>query len=204
MSPTELACVNSLLSDWFGELQPDGHSPEGRVTRWWSKDPDFDAWLRETYGSHVDAALDHQYRHWVGTPRSWLALLLLLDQLTRNIFRDTHRMYAGDEQAVAVCREGLERGLHLELPCQYQVFALMPLMHAEDLDCQRRCVDEFAALMTRATPSLAASLAYNHSFAIQHLRIVERFGHFPHRNELIGRASTDEELLFLKTPGSSF
>lgn len=204
MSPSELACVNSLLTDWFGELQADGHSPEDRVTRWWSKDPNFDAWLRETYGVHVDAALSGQYADWATAPRSWLALLLLLDQLPRNIFRDSSRMYAGDERAEAVSLAGLERGLHLELPCQYQVFALMPLMHAEDVDCQRRCVDEFAALMARAEPSLTASLAYNHSFAIQHLRIVERFGHFPHRNQLVGRTSTDEELAFLKTPGSAF
>lgn len=204
MSPNELACVNSLLADWFGDLKTDGHSPAERVTRWWSKDPEFDTWLSETYGEHVEAALARNYAHWSAAPDSWLALLLLLDQLPRNIFRGSHRMYAGDEQALRVCQSGLERGLHLELPCQYQVFVLMPLMHAEDLGCQRRCVDEFAALVTRATPSLAASLAYNHSFAVQHLHIIERFGHFPHRNELVGRSSTDEERAFLLTPGSAF
>ena len=132
---------------------------------------------------------------WRESPDGYLALIVLLDQFTRNMFRASARAFATDDLAVDIAETALERGFDQALPVARRSFVYMPLMHAEDVDHQRRCVDLFEALEN--DPGGA-------EYAIKHLEIIERFNRFPHRNEVLGRQSTPQEAAFLKTPGSSF
>ena len=170
-----------ILREWFGDPK-----------RWWRPDPDFDDTLRETYGDDVEAALRGERDAWASTPRGALALVILLDQMTRNIHRGTPRMYAGDEKAVATCLSLVERGEDGALSADERYFLYMPLMHSEDRALQERSLEKFR------------DLGKGVDYAQRHADIVFRFGRFPHRNALLGRESTPEELEFLKQPGSSF
>ena len=121
-----------------------------------------------------------------------LALVLLLDQFARNLHRGTRQMYAGDEKALAVCRKVIDRGEDRSYSDDERQFLYMPLMHSEDHEAQRRSLEKFA--------ELGSGLDY----ARHHAEIVFRFGRFPHRNAILGRQSTAEEIEFLKQPGSSW
>lgn len=204
MTESERAMLQSLLRDWFGTLGPRGEVAPEVIERWWSKDPGFDSFLRQMYGSWVSKAIGGELEHFEAQLEPWLGYLLLLDQLPRNIYRDTPEMYAGDARAVASALQGIELGRHLALPEIQQVFVLMPLMHSEQLPHQERVVLEFEALLARAAPALQPGLSSNLDFARAHRDIVARFGRFPHRNHTLGRQSTPEEIEFLATPGSSF
>lgn len=191
-----MSVVDEVLAEWFG---PDRSPSPAVQERWWQKDDAFDAQIGETYGDHIQKALDGDYDEWVGRPRSALALVILLDQFTRNVFRGTARMYVGDAKAVAVTEDAIARGHDRELGSFERQFLYMPLMHVEDVSGQERCVALFAALASEDERLKAC-----HRFAVDHHRIVARFDRFPHRNALLGRDSTEEELEFLKEPGSSF
>ena len=125
--------------------------------------------------------------------------MIVLDQLSRNLFRGTPGMYVNDERALAVARQSLDVGDHEMLRLHERFFLVMPFMHAESLPDQERCVAEVKVLA-----ELHEALARNVEFAIAHRDIVARFGRFPHRNDILGRESSDEERAFLKEPGSSF
>ncbi len=170
-----------ILREWFRD-------PE----RWWKKDPAFDRYLRQTYQNDVDAAVRGELDGWVDTPRGALALVILLDQIIRNIHRDTRRMYAGDDKAVAICLEVIGRRGDDSLSTAERQFLYMPLMHSEDRAIQERSLEKFA--------ELGVGLEY----VRRHANIVFRFGRFPHRNAILERESTPEEIDFLKQPGESF
>ena len=193
--------MDELLDEWLGP----GDVPDGaRQARWWTKDPGFDAHLRERFGALLERGARGELDHWAETPRGALALVILLDQLSRNVYRGTARAFAQDAHALALTRRALERGFDRELPPIHRVFLLMPLMHSEDLGDQRESVARFEALAEGAAGERAPALEQNADYARQHLVIVERFGRYPHRNEILGRPSTPEEIAFLKEPGSSF
>ena len=128
-----------------------------------------------------------------------LALIIVLDQFTRNVFRDSARAFAGDAQALQAALVLLESAAFAQLEPLQRWFVLMPLEHAEDLAMQQRCVAEFEAL-TALDARLAGALDY----ARRHLQVIERFGRFPHRNQVLGRPSTAQELSYLAQPGSGF
>jgi uncharacterized protein (DUF924 family) len=172
---------DDVLREWFRD-------PE----RWWKRDPAFDDHLRAVYGDDVEAAIRGELDDWARTPRGALAQVILLDQIARNIYRGTPRMYAGDEKAVAACLAAIERGADASLSADERQFLYMPLMHSEDRALQRRSLEKFR--------ELGQGLEY----AEHHAEIVFRFGRFPHRNAVLGRDSTPEEVEFLKQPGSSF
>ena len=132
---------------------------------------------------------------WRELPEGYLALIVLLDQIPRNMFRASARAFATDDLAVDIVETALKRGFEQARPEARRRFVYMPLMHAEDVDHQRRCVDLFEALEN--DPGGV-------EYAIKHLEIIERFNRFPHRNEVLGHQSTPQEAAFLKTPGSSF
>jgi uncharacterized protein (DUF924 family) len=172
---------HDLLSEWFRD-------PE----RWWKPDAAFDDSLRATYGDDVEAAIRGERDDWARSPRGALALVILLDQFTRNIYRDTPRMYAGDAKAVATSLAVIESGADASLSADERQFLYMPLMHSEDRGLQQRSLEKFR--------ELGQSLEW----AEHHAAIVMRFGRFPHRNAVLGRESTPEEVEFLSQPGSSF
>ena len=199
-----------LLAYWFGDLSDAVAVGEGDVhlARWWSHDPAIDAEIGRRFGALVETVAPRFATGWrPADPAAALAVVVVLDQLPRNIHRDTPAMYAHDDLAVAATRHALTLADPLAGDLFRAVFVLMPLMHAERLADQDEMVDRFAALAAeaerRASPNLAAFRS-NLDFARRHRDIVARFGRFPHRNVLLGRPSTPEEERFLTEPGSAF
>ncbi len=196
--------VDQILEEWFGELDADGKASPGKVTRWFEKDPRFDEHLRVSYGDSIRAALAGGLSEWESEPRPTLALILLLDQFTRNVFRGTGEMYAGDERALNIAQRAVDAGHDAQLPWCFRPFVYLPFMHAESLDAQRACVALFEKLVEIAPEPHRSGFENNHRYAMAHRDIVARFGRFPHRNALLGRQSSAAELEFLEQPGSSF
>lgn len=195
--------LTELLDFWFGELDEDGMASPEVAQRWWKVDPTFDATLRERFGDLYERALRDELP-WASSARGRLGLILLYDQLSRNLFRDEAGMYAQDDRGIALTLDGVAQELDTELPTAHRVFFYMPLMHSEELEHQELCVALFEALHAEAPEGASDTLRNNIDFARKHLAIVERWGRFPHRNERLGRDSTEAELAFLKEPGSSF
>jgi len=187
--------AQQVLNFWFGPL---ASADDGQMRgEWFRKNADFDAEVRARFGARIDAALAGGLRDWFGEPWGRLAYVILLDQLTRNAHRDTPAAFAGDAFALPEALALLDAGVAFEPLAQW--FALMPLEHAEDLGVQQRGVAAFEQLAARDA-RLAGALDY----ACRHLDVIARFGRFPHRNAILGRASTAEELAYLATPGAGF
>jgi uncharacterized protein (DUF924 family) len=190
-----------ILDEWFGQLDANGLPSNAKMSRWWTKSPEFDDYLRVHFGPFVKQAQAGALREWDETPQGTLARIILLDQFARNIFRNSMSMYAGDDFAVEATLALLDDGL-LQLPAVYQYFALMPLMHAEDVALQERSVLEFEALVTRTPEPTRKAVAPAVQFAKDHRDVVLRFSRFPHRNAILGRTSTpDESAYLLENPG---
>ena len=188
--------AESILSFWFG---PEGSPVRGAERDvWFRKDAAFDEEIRKTFGDAVAIALAGGYGEWCALPLGSLARVLLLDQFTRNLYRETPMAFAGDTRALATAQDAVARGMNRELDRYGRWFLYMPLVHAEDRAAQRRSLELFATLAQET--GLTAPLEW----ARKHADIVERFGHFPHRNAILGRKSTPEEEVFLGQPGSRF
>lgn len=189
-SPMNLA-PEDVLTEWFG----DSDTPTNETrSRWFTKDPAFDARLRDRFGEAIGRGARGELDAWAETPRGALALVILLDQFSRNVHRGTPRSFAQDEKALAVSRASLRRGDDRALPEAWRSFLYMPFMHSEDLAAQDECVRLFEA----------SGNAEGADYARRHRDIVARFGRFPHRNVILERTSTGDEIEFLKQPGSSF
>ncbi|HQR12152.1 MAG TPA: DUF924 family protein [Casimicrobiaceae bacterium] len=190
----------SILEFWFGPKLATEDSPERGTARdvWFRKDAAFDADIRSRFGAAVAIALAGGYGEWCATAGGALARVLLLDQFTRNMFRDSAQAFAGDARALATAQDAVTRGLDRALDPYGRWFLYMPFEHAEDRNAQRRSLELFGSLA--AETGLDAPLAW----ARKHAEVIERFGRYPHRNALLGRASTPEEVLFLEQPGSRF
>lgn len=160
-------------------------------TRWFFKDAAFDGALKVRFGEALAEARNGAFDHWAETPEGALGLVILLDQIPRNIHRGSALAFAADARALRIARQSIGRGFHQRLPAPRAQWLILPFEHAEDLDCQRRAVALFG---TMGLPVMAY-------WAQVHLDIIARFGRFPHRNAVLGRASTPEELAFLKSGG---
>ena len=186
----------TVLDFWF---LPAGDPKHGESRpEWWQKDPAFDAEIASRFGPLLETALAGGLQQWDGDARATLARIIVLDQFTRNAFRDTARSFAGDSLAQAATLRMVESGADRLLKPAERWFVYMPLQHAENLDLQERSVGLFSALSK--DPGYENALDY----AVRHRDIIARFGRFPHRNRTLGRESTPDEVEFLKQPGSSF
>ncbi len=194
-----------VLEFWFGDLAADRPVADEVKRRWWIKDPGFDREIGARFGASIASAAAGDLDAWADDPVGIVALVVLLDQFTRNTRRGTGAMYDNDEQALQLSRMALDAGIHEGLHPDHRCLLVMPFMHSEDPVDQERCVawtERFAEDMEGgAWAESAKQLAH---YARLHRDIVVRWGRFPHRNALLGRASTAEEIDFLKTPGSSF
>jgi uncharacterized protein (DUF924 family) len=196
---------DSVLTLWLGTPDPPGNLSDELFARFWRKDEGFDALLRERFGALHEQASRGELDTWSATPRGRVALVILLDQLSRNLYRGSARSFAQDPRALAIALQGMEAGELEVLVPFHRYFLIMPLMHSEDLAMQERCVELFGDLARREADSgLRKRFDSAADFAARHRDIVKRFGRFPHRNALLGRQSTAEELSFLQQPGSSF
>jgi uncharacterized protein (DUF924 family) len=185
----------AILDFWFGQAGTAEYGTERDF--WFRKDAAFDADVRGRFAAAIDSALSGGFSGW-RSPRGTLARILLLDQFTRNAFRDTPRAFAGDSHALALSEEAVGRGDDRLLIAVERWFVYMPFEHAESLPAQERAVELFRRLGEET--GLAGQLAW----AQRHAEIIRRFGRFPHRNAILGRPSTPEEIAFLATPGSRF
>jgi uncharacterized protein (DUF924 family) len=188
------AKAGEVLDFWFGREGEPGYG-EFREA-WFKKDPEFDRLVRNRFEALYELAAAGDLDDWKEEARSCLALVIVLDQFPRNIFRGDPRSYATDRKAQETAEHAVDRALDRELPEFQRTFLYIPFMHSEDLGHQRRSVELFRGLGGSETDS-----SY---YAVRHMEIIERFGRFPHRNEVLGRRTTPEEAEFLTQPGSSF
>jgi len=184
--------AREILDFWFGP--PDGPDYGQFRKLWFEKSPDVDADMRHRFGALYDRAAAGALDGWEATPRGALALVLLLDQVPRNIFRDTPAAFATDAHALALAKQAIRDGLDTVLMETERMFLYMPFQHSEDLLEQERSL----ALYDRL--GLDSATEYAH----RHYEIIARFGRFPHRNVILGRDTTPEEATFLTEPNSSF
>jgi uncharacterized protein (DUF924 family) len=185
---TEAVAIDAeaVLDFWFNKTRP---------SQWFSKDPEFDALVRERFLGLTHQAFAGELAPWSETPQDGLALVLLLDQFPRQLWRESAMAFAGDAPALALSQKALDRGwVEAEPEQPRRQFWLMPLMHSEELAVQEAALPLFKRFSDPRTAD----------FARRHRDVIARFGRFPHRNAALGRVSSAEELAFLQTPGSGF
>lgn len=174
-----------VLHFWFEEATPE---------QLFEKDAAFDAEIRTRFGETHAAAARGELASWRGTPEGRLAEIIVVDQFSRNLFRDDARAFASDGMALVLAQEAIRVGVDRDMPAMQRAFLYMPFMHSES-----RVVHAEAERLFRQP-----GLENNYAFELKHKAIIDRFRRFPHRNGLLGRVSTPEELAFLGQPDSSF
>jgi uncharacterized protein (DUF924 family) len=183
--------ARALLDVWFGV--PGDPLREERREVWFKSTPEHDSMLRELFLADYERAAAGLLADWEEMPESALALVLLLDQIPRNIFRGTPRVYATDAMACAVAERAMARGFDTQMAPAWRLFFYMPLHHSENLADQQRATALVASLPGRGDPEHGE----NRRYGLPYVDVIERFGRFPHRNAILGRESTPEELAFL-------
>ncbi len=205
-SPVEF---HPILEYWFGTLDDraiiDKNSP--LVRKWFSGGKAVDDEIRVKFEYDLKRAKEGKYQSWETLAEGRLALVILFDQFSRNVYRNTPMMFAADPLALSLTLRSIDEKMDKALSLVGRIFLYMPLMHAEDLEKQKlslKCFAELVAEAKQKSPQNTGYYEYSLEFARCHHDIIERFGRFPHRNEILNRPSTTEELEFLKKPGSKF
>jgi len=175
----------AIIDFWFDEIDP---------ASWWRKDADFDARIRRRFQDVHSAAAAGEFSAWRDRPQGRLAEIIVLDQFSRNLYRDDPRAFACDGMALVLAQEAVRGGYDRELYPLMRAFVYMPYMHSESAAIHEQAVKLFDQ------PGMESNL----DFEYRHKEIIDRFGRYPHRNDVLGRISTAEELAFLQQPGSSF
>lgn len=202
MSPAVLApivlanVIRAVNTFWFGDADDPAYGQDR--PQWFKKDPAFDREIEERFLKVIDNAAQGHLDMMAESPEGAVALVVVLDQFPRNVFRGDARAFAHDLKALAIARQSVERGFDFEVMPVMRKFLYLPFEHSEKIEDQQRAVDLFEALAEEVGD--ADGLAWAH----KHLAIIQRFGRFPHRNAVLGRPSTAEEEQFLTQPGSSF
>jgi uncharacterized protein (DUF924 family) len=197
--------IDAVLEYWFGASAADGSLDPAKKKMWFGDGRKYDAEIRDRFGAlHERACRGELEAEWTATPRGAAALVVVLDQFSRHIHRDQPAAFACDPAAQRLVSSALDRRLDHELIPPQRAFFYLPLEHAEDLEMQRlavRCFDGLARTVPEAQREEYEGFL---DYAQRHLEIIKRFRRFPHRNRVLGRASTPAEIEFLKRPGSSF
>jgi uncharacterized protein (DUF924 family) len=188
--------AKEILDFWFGKPDEIGYGKPKEF--WFTKKPEFDEVLRSKFLQDYEKAAGGYLDEWLDMPNTCLALILLLDQLPRNIFRGKPEAFATDWEALSAAHNAVARNFDQELLPVQRWFIYLPFEHSENIEHQRKAVQLFQQL--KDDPDSTSAIEY----AIRHLQVIERFGRFPHRNAILGRMSTSEEKDFLKKSDSSF
>ena len=175
----------TILDFWFTELEPQ---------QWFIKDEALDEQIRTRFGQTLQQAMSGELSAWRETPQGRLAEIIVLDQFSRNVYRNTPKAFTQDAQALVLAQEAIRQQVDQTLETLERCFLYLPFMHSESKSIHETALHLFAAV----------NHPQFHQSEIQHKAIIDRFGRYPHRNEILGRTSTEEELAFLKEPNSSF
>ncbi len=195
---------HSIREFWFGQNPDDTIVAQERSPLWWQKDTAIDTQIRHRFESYVLKAANRELDGWLKIPVDRLALIILTDQFSRNIYRNTPQSFEFDALARSWCKEGLENGSHYLLRPIERLFFYLPLEHSESITDQELSVDLVRSLAQSVEQNYRSTFENFIDFAIRHRDIIARFGRFPHRNHILGRESSPAELEFLQQPGSSF
>jgi uncharacterized protein (DUF924 family) len=191
--------IHELLNFWFGDLGHADLPTSDRTNLWFGENPKLKDVMLKTFGKDYEAAIDGALATWADSPRGRLALIILLDQFSRSLHRNSNKAFEFDKKAQELCVEGLRQHMDQSLTLIERVFFYMPLVHAEDSVIQDQSIQLFQNLvslsMTETTQVYQLFLAY----AYAHFRVIKEFGRFPQRNTLLGRKSSPEEIAFLKS-----
>ncbi len=202
MTDDDQGRIDAILSFWFKEHELSAPQIDRRMDIWFGEDPVFDHEIEREFSSDVDKASQGELDHWAHDSHGRLALIILLDQFRRNIHRNSPDAFAKDRAALKLCVEGAMENIDQGLSPIQRVFFYMPLQHAESRKVQAKSVELFGRLAEAVSPTLRETFKTVAQFAELHRDIVERFGRFPHRNELLNRENTAEENEYLAGDGS--
>jgi uncharacterized protein (DUF924 family) len=194
----------SILQFWFGKNLEDRKQIAARCNLWFGNNPDFDESIRQRFGDLPDLAVGGRLVSWLSSPRSSLALTLILDQFPRNLFRGCPRAFAFDRQAVEIAKTAIGYRFDLKVHPLEATFFYMPLEHAESSALQELAVEKFRRLRDRAPRHLQEIFTGFLVYAVAHRAVIRRFGRFPHRNEMLGRTPNAEERAYLAGGGETF
>lgn len=190
--------IDAIHAFWLGELDEDGMCNADRHSLWFASSARTDASCRDQFGHLVEQAIAGELDAWAEDDAGLVALVILLDQFTRNIYRNTAQAFAGDSRALALAQQAIANGHYQRLPAIHQVFLYLPLEHTEDAEIQEECVTLLEELASITGNEQIAGFT---RYAVAHRDVIARFGRFPHRNTILGRESTGEELTYLEQHG---
>ena len=196
--------IERILSFWFKEHELTAPQIDGRMDTWFGEDPVFDQEIKENFLRDVEDASEGRIDYWAHQPRGRLALIILLDQFRRNIYRGTAEAFAKDKAALKLCVEGAMQKKDKGLTPIQRVFFYMPLQHAESRKVQAKSVEIFQRLANAVSPTYRETFETVAHFAELHRDIIEQFGRFPHRNKVLKRQNTPEEEQYLAGDSLSF
>jgi uncharacterized protein (DUF924 family) len=196
--------IGAILDFWFKEQQLTAPQIDGRMDVWFGEDPIFDEEVANKFSDDVDNASEGRLDHWAHEPRGRLALILLLDQFRRNIYRNTAEAFALDKAALKLCVEGAMEKKDKDLTPIQRAFFYMPLQHAESRKVQKKSVEIYSRLSEAVSATYKETFETIAQFAQLHADIVDQYGRFPHRNAILNRENSPEENEYLAGDAPSF
>lgn len=199
----DIQSAQKILSFWFGALNGDV-IPKEKHYFWFEQNKETDDFIKESFEFLFQKSNSGELNNWLKDSKGLLAWVVLLDQFSRNIYRESPKAFEQDKKALQLSLNIILAGLDKKYKPAERIFLYLPLEHSEILDVQRKSVGLFKILLDESSPENKQILEVTYQYAIRHKEIIEMFGRFPHRNKILGRESTEEEIEFLKTPGSSF
>jgi uncharacterized protein (DUF924 family) len=196
--------IEAILSFWFKEQELSAPQIDRRMDIWFGEDPVFDREIEEEFSDDVERACEGKLDHWAAEPQGRLALIILIDQFRRNIYRNTAEAFSKDRLALKLCVEGAMEKKDKSLTPIQRVFFYMPLQHAESAKVQAKAVELYNRLAESVSPTYQETFLTVAQFAELHKDIIDQFGRFPHRNKLLGRENTSEEDEYLASDSPDF
>jgi uncharacterized protein (DUF924 family) len=195
------ACIAEILEYWFSQLDENGVCTPAQQQLWFKSSTSIDEEIRDRFGHMVEAALAGKLDHWTELECGLMALVLLLDQFTRNILRGTPQAFAGDARALSLVQHAVSTGLDRQQPTIHRVFLYIPYEHAEDLAVQEQGISQFDQLLLDCPDAVCEQVRGFRQYSVAHRDVIAQFGRFPHRNAILKRTSTEQELEHLQNHG---
>ena len=196
--------IEDILEFWFGAFPTPYTADASKADMWFKNGSAYDSEIFIKFGVDYDKAINGELNHWVDSYRGRLALIILLDQFSRHIHRGTAQSFAQDAKAQVLCIDGIGAGDDTRMHAVERSFFYLPLEHAEDIEKQNLCVRAYEQLLRDVPEEYQKAFEVTLSFAKSHHFVIEKFGRFPELNEILGRASTVEELEFIASGKYSF